>query len=195
MFMGDQDAAALHLQEALLLADRLGLTSTHVLVRANLTELAFKSGDLAQARVHAERALEIAQGTGMRAAAGWLLLQLSRLAARRPDLPEAQARIVVACTLALELKLPSLKAAALLALAELFEAQDRRSAARRVLAFGAAQIMLSAPDRDELHAEWLRRATVDPSEPAWPGLSVDELLRRIVVGHASAHTTLIAELG
>ncbi len=194
MFMGDQDAAALHLQEALVLAERHGLTSTHVLVRANLTELAFKSGDLAQARVHAERAFEIAQSTGMRAAAGWLELQLSRLAARRLDLKDAQARIVDACTLALELRLPSLKAAALLALAELFEAQDRRSAARRVLAFGAGQSMLSAPDRDELRAEWHRRACVDAPEPAWLGLSVDELLRRVVVEHASAHTTLIAEL-
>ncbi len=195
IFMGDNDAAAVHLREALGLAEHHGLTSTQVLVRANLTELALGSSDFVEARMQAERALEIAHGASMRAPAGWLELQLSRLAARRSEIDAAQSRLEAGCVLALDLQSPSLKAAALLALTELFEAQGRPGAARRVLAFAVEQEALSAPDRDELRAHWARRAVPARTDPPWPGVAMDELLRRVVAEHASSRGKLIAELG
>jgi predicted ATPase/DNA-binding SARP family transcriptional activator len=198
MFMDDSVAAAGHLREALVLAERHGLTSTQAFARANLTELAFKSGDLVQACTQAERALEIARGAGIRSLVGWLELQLARLAARRGERAEACRRLAAGGELALALRAPSLKAAALLAIAELFEAEDRPSAARRVLAFGVDQEAISAPDRDELRVEWARRAAGMAPDPAWPAalaLTLDALLQRIVDEVAAPQARLLAEIG
>ena len=194
MLMGHHDAAHAHLNEALALAAQHGLTSTHAFVRANLVDLAMQRGDLAQAHDQATRALEIAHRAGMRALSGWLELQLVRLAARDGRVDEARARLADVCSVALELHSPALKAAALVALAEVFEALDRPGAARRVLAFGAAHEGFNAPDRDELRAHLARRAHEGHAERAWPGMSVDELLRRVVVERASALAGLVAEL-
>jgi predicted ATPase len=195
MFMGRNDAAAGHLREALVLCERHGLTSTHVLVLANLTELTIAAGDDAQARMHAERAFEIAQGAGMRAVVGWLEIQRSRLSLREGRVDDARDRLAAGCTLALDLHLPSLKAAALRAVAELFEALDRPGAARRVLDFGIEQESLSAPDRAELRAQRASRGPLASDQRAWPGMSLDELLRRVAAECTPARARLIAELG
>ncbi len=195
MFKGRNDAAASHLQEALALCERHGLTSTHVLVLANLTELTIASGDVAQARKHAERAFVIAQGASMRAVVGWLEIQRSRLSMREGQIDDARARLAAGCTLALELRQPSLKAAALLALGELFEAQGRPEAAHRVLDFGIGQDALSAPDREELRAQRASRGPQALEQRAWPGMSLDGLLQQVVLECTSARAGLIAELG
>jgi predicted ATPase/DNA-binding SARP family transcriptional activator len=194
MFMDDSEAAAGHLREGLVLAERHGLTSTQAFARANLTELAFKSGDLTEARSQAERALEIAHSAGIRALVGWLEIQLSRLAARCGEHEVARSYLAAGTELALALGAPALKAAALLAVAEAVEAQGHAQAARRILAFGVDQGSLSAPDRDELRAEWARRASPTDPDPAWPGFLLDGVLNRVVIERELAYAPLVAAL-
>jgi len=63
-----------------------------------------------------------------------------------------------------------------------------------VLAFGANEETLSAPDRDELRAAWGRRAPTGTVDPAWPDIALDELLHRVVAERVLAHAPLIAAL-
>lgn len=71
------------------------------------------------------------------------------------------------------------------AFAELLEHGGHARAARRVLAFAAGEPTISIADRDELRAEWERRtAGAGPGDAPWPGIALDELLRRI--DHESA---------
>ncbi len=193
-FMHDDAAAQVHLREALQLSERHGLVSTRAFVLANLTELALKADDVAAARDHAERALEVAQSGGLRSLVGWLKVQLARLATRRGELDLARSLLSGGADLALTLGVQSVKPAVLLAWAELLEAQGHADAARRVLAFAADETSLSAPDRDELRAAWARRAPPAAADPPWPGIALDELLRRIVVEQELAHAALITAL-
>jgi len=126
--------------------------------------------------------------------AGWLKMQLARLAAWRGDMGAAHRYLSAGCELALALDAPSLKAAALLALAELLEAIERPSSARCILAFAKDQASISAPDREELRAEWALRGETPLPSPQWPGLALDELMRRLVIEADAHHTALIADL-
>jgi predicted ATPase/DNA-binding SARP family transcriptional activator/Tfp pilus assembly protein PilF len=193
-FMDDDEQARLHLREALQLSERHGLVSTRAFVLANLTELALKGDDVDAAREHAEQALEVAQGGGLRSLVGWLQVQLARLATRRGDLAPARALLAGSAELALSLGAQSVKPAVLMAWAELLEAQGEAGVARRVLAFAADEPSLSAPDRDELRAAWARRASAAALDPAWPGMGLDELLRRIAMEQELGHAPLIAAL-
>lgn len=193
-FMDDDEAAQVHLREALQLSERHGLVSTRAFVLANLTELALKSDDVDAAREHAERALEVAQGGGLRSLVGWLKVQLARLATRRGELGLARSLLSGGAELALTLGVQSVKPAVLLAWAELLEAQGDAGAARRVLAFAADEPALSAPDRDELRAAWARRASPATPDPAWAGMTLNELLQRIVIETDVSHAPLIAAL-
>ena len=196
MFMNDDEAAGGHLREALALAERDGLVSTRAFVLANLTELALRAADWKAARGHAERALDIARGSGLRPLAGWLELQLARLAARSGDLDAARLALAEGAALAVALRAPSIAAAALLAWAELLEAQGLPLPAQRVLAFGVEQPQISAPDRDELRIAWARRAggteTEAPELPPWPrAITLELLLGRLVAERDTAHADLI----
>jgi tetratricopeptide (TPR) repeat protein len=182
-FMDDNEAAAAHLREALALADRHCLLSTQAFARANLVEVAFKTGDMAEARAQGERALAIAAGAGIRSLVGWLQLQLAREATRRNDARSAHARLAEGIAIALALRMPWLKAAALLALAEALEARDAPADARRVLAFGAEEPTISVPDRDELRVEWARRVGGGAADAPWPALTLDALLERAKADH------------
>jgi predicted ATPase/DNA-binding SARP family transcriptional activator len=194
MFMQRDAAAAVHLREALALSERDGLVSTLGFALANLTELSLKAKDIEQARAYAERALEVADATGMRALAGWLKVQLARMAAGRGELDAAHALLSAGSELALALGAPSLKAAALLGLAELLEAKGEIPSARRVLAFAKDQPSISAPDREELRVEWARRGETAEADGAWPALTLDELLQRVVIEGNLACAPLIATL-
>lgn len=193
-FMDDDQAAQAHLREALQLSERHGLVSTRAFVLANLTELALKTGDADAARRHAEQAIEVAHGGGMRSLVGWLKVQLARLATRRGEIALAHTLLADGAELALTLGAQSVKPAVLLGWAELLEAQGHGGAARRVLAFGADESTLSAPDRDELRAAWARRASSAAPEPPWPGMGLDELLRRIVIERELDQAPLIGAL-
>lgn len=199
MFIHDTGAAATHLQQALQLSEEHGLVTVRAFTLANLVELGLKTGDHDAARRHAERALEVCRGTGLRSLSGWLTVQLARLAAQRHELDAARTLLAEATQLALELNVRTVQAAALLAFAELLEAQGDGVAGRRVLAFAVAQPALSAPDRDELRVEWARRVAPDsaPDNAAdpWPGLTLDALLQRIVDEAPRGHDALRSALG
>lgn len=191
-FMDEDVAARAHLHEALQLSERHGLVSTRAYVLANLTELALKADDVDAARAHAERALDVAQGGGLRALTGWLKVQLARLATRRRELGLARTLLAGGAELALSLGAQSVKPAVLLGWAELLEAQGHPDAARRVLAFAANEASLSAPDRDELRAAWARSASPATVDPPAPGMTLEELLQRIVIERDLAYAPLIA---
>jgi len=197
LLMDDHEQAEAHLREAATLAEREGLTSTRAYVLANLTELALKTQDWAAAAAHAERALALARTGALRSLAGWLMVQLARLAARRGELAAARQGLAEAADQALALDLPSLKAAVMLGLADVVEGQGQAAAARRVLAFAAEDSSLGSANRDELRAEWARRAAaLREPDPPWPGLTLRELLRRVVdeadTGHAALARLLAA---
>ncbi len=195
LFMDDHEQAAAHLREAAALAESEGLTSTRAYVLANLTELALKTQDWAAAQQHAERALDLARSAALHALTGWLTVQLARLAARRGEHEAARHSLAAAAGLALQLDRPGLKAALLLGLADLVERQGHAAAARRVLAFGAEDPAIGVADRDELRAEWARRAAaLRAPDPAWPGLGLRELLQRVAAGAHSGFAPLVALL-
>ena len=196
LLMDDHEQAAAHLREAAQLAEREGLTSTRAYVLANLTELALKTQDWTSARGHAERALELTRSAGLHALDGWLRVQLARLALRRGELDAARRGLAEAASQALTLDTPSVKAAAVLGLAELFEHQGQALAARRVLAFAAGDASISAANRDELRAEWVRRAGAHTEpDPPWPGLTLRELLERVQREAGGGHAELLALIG
>jgi tetratricopeptide (TPR) repeat protein len=194
MFLDRNDEAASCLNEALALSERHGLVSTRGFVLANLTELALKTRNLGLAQAHAERALEVAESSGMRALAGWLRVQLARLAAWNRDLGKAHALLSSGAEIALALDGPAIKAAAVLALADLLDALGKRPAALDVLAFGKDQLALSVPDRDELRAAWVSLGGQGRISPPWPGLTLDALIFRLVAEGGVSHAPLIAEL-
>ena len=194
LLLGQDDAAAPHLEEAQALSERAGLVSTRAFALANLTELAMKAGDDARARQHAERALEVASSAGIRGLASWLEVQLARLAIRRGDLDAARSRLASGTGLALTLDAVTLKAAPLLAFAELLEAMREGRGARAVLAFGMDEPSLPVPNRDELRQAWNARKLARADDGRRPSLPLDELLHRIVVETGLAHAPLIAAL-
>lgn len=192
LLMDDHEQAAVQLREAAQLAEREGLTSTRAYVLANLTELALKTQDWAAARTFAERALELARGAALHALDGWLRVQLARLALRRGEADAARRGLAEAAGLALTLEILSLKAAVVLGLAEWLEHQGQPAAARRVLAFAAGDLTISAANRDELRAEWVRRAGAQTEpDPAWPGLTLRELLERVQREETAGHVALL----
>jgi hypothetical protein len=113
---------------------------------------------------------------------------------RHGHLPPAGEALAQGLQIAATHGLVTLKAAALLVFAELIEAHGHRVAARRVLAFAADHPGFNAADRDELRAEWARRADPAVIDPAWPGIELDELLHRMAVERENAHGALIAAL-
>jgi len=192
MFMHEDDLAGAYLNDALALAERDGLVMARAYVLANLTELATRADDVPAARRHAERGLELAQSAGLRPLAAWLQVQLARTSARDGDLALARRELAAASAAALELGTPWVKAAALLGLAEVLDAQGQRGAARQVLAAGVDEAAFSEPDRDELRAEWARRAEAAAGVPA--GWTADTLLQRVVAERDLGFAALVVAL-
>jgi predicted ATPase len=189
--MQDYEAARRHLDEGLALCDRDGLVNTRVLLRTNFAELAMHCSQLDASEAHAARALEAAQALGHRMMIAHLGLHRARLALRRADFEGARTKLAEATEQVLALGVPSLQLRAVLVFAELAEAQGEASVARRVLAFGADHPSATAMEADELRTAWLRRAASVPADPPWPGLALDDLLRRLVFEAPSGHAALI----
>ena len=63
-----------------------------------------------------------------------------------------------------------------------------------MLAFVAGHPSTSAPIRDEILARLAALPAADGSGPAWPGMTLDELVHRIVGEADVAHAPLIASL-
>lgn len=188
------DVAREHLIEALALCESEGLTSTVAYVLSSLTDVAMRTGDLAAADRYAARAVEVCASTGNRPVGCHMALQLARLAVRRGDLAAARAALATGTEAAITLGVPTLHAQALLAFAELLDAQQEPASARRVLAFAVDHPSITTMDRDELRAEWARRAVPTQPDPPWPGLALDELLQRIAGERALAHAPTIGLL-
>jgi predicted ATPase/DNA-binding SARP family transcriptional activator len=194
MFMDEDEQARGYLQEALVIAERGGLVMTRAYVLANLTELAMRAADVSAARQHAERGLEVALAAGQRPLAGWLQVQLARASLREGDLALARGHLAAGCEAGLALQAAFVKSAALLGLAELLEAQGHAGGARRVLALGIESPGLSEADRDELRAEWARRADTGAADGAPAGWQLDALLGRVVAERDLAFGPLAAAL-
>jgi predicted ATPase/DNA-binding SARP family transcriptional activator len=190
----DYDQAQAHLLEALAICDSEGLPSTRTYVLSSLTEVAMKTGDQAASERYAARAVDAADSTGNRPVACWMSLQLVRMAVRRGDLADARDKLAIGAGAAIALGMPSLHAGVLLAFAELLDAQDEPASARRVLAFAVDHPSITPADRDELRAEWARRAAQAQPDPAWPGMALDELLRRIANEAETVHAGLLGAL-
>ena len=185
----------LHLREALQLSERHGLVEPRAFVLANLTELALKVDDWTRRARHAEAALEVAQGAGCgRSPAGWSCswrgwprdaasssVARSRWpTARRPG-ADARVRNRSSPRRCWRWRSCSRR-----------RDWPRRRGACWPSARRAARS--ASPDRDELRAEWARRASAAPADPPWPGIVLDDLLQRIVAERVLGHAPLIAAL-
>jgi predicted ATPase/DNA-binding SARP family transcriptional activator len=190
----DYEQAQVYLLESLAICDSEGLASVRTFVLSSLTEVAMKTGDDMAAERHAARAATAADVTGNRPVAGWVALQQARLAIRRGDLATARDTLSAGTAAAITLAMPSLYAPVLLAFAELLDAQHEAVSARRVLAFAVDHPSMNTVDRDELRIEWARRAVPAQPDPPWPGMALDELLRRIASETGTAHAGLLGAL-
>jgi predicted ATPase/DNA-binding SARP family transcriptional activator len=189
---GEAEAAEGPLREALAICERDGLGTTVAMVRANLSQVAMQRGEWPAAQTHAERALEAAHASGNRSAWAWVRSHQARLAARAGDLAGARAMLAEGVATAITLGAPSIMAPGLIAFAELLDAQGQAQLARRVLAFSADEPTMTASDRDEMRAHLARWGGAPKT--AWPGVTLPELLQRIVGEAPQAHAALIAQL-
>ena len=188
----DEDAAAAHLREALVICERDGLQGTRGFVLANLAEVTMKAGDLDASKAHAARAVEVGELTGNRVLVAWMKTHLARLAVRHHDLDNAHVTLGGGAEVAMSLGIPAVQIAALMCFAELLFARGEAGAARSVLAFAIDHPITNGPDRNELRSQ-LEQWGEQPATP-WPGLGLDELMHRIVVEAELAHAPLRALL-
>lgn len=190
----EHETARPPLHEALAICDRDGLGGVLPYVLANLFEVELQAGQLDLAQRHLERAAEATQATGNRALGAWMSIQAARLAQRRGDFAGARTALASGVEMAVALGVPWAQAQGLLAWAELAHAQGEVAVADRVLAFTAGLPLVSATVRDSVLAQRRRWGLPEPSRLAWPGMSVEELLRRIVAEAPLAHAPLRALL-
>ena len=151
------------------------------------------SGDHAAAEGYAQRALEHAQATGNRYVVCFLNLLFVRFALRRRELDAARAYLRTAVELAIALRRPALLVEGASRFAELLAIEGEIGPAHAVAAFIGQHPSTDAPEREQLQAALASWPAPDPLPP-WPGLTLDELLHRIVMETDSAHRPLIALL-
>jgi predicted ATPase/DNA-binding SARP family transcriptional activator len=188
----DEDAAAAHLREALLICERDGLQATRGYVLANLAEVTMKAGELDASTGHAARAVEVAELTGNRVLMAWMKTHLARLAVHHHDLGTAHVTLGGGAEVAMSLGIPAVQIAALACFAELLFAHGEAAGARSLLAFAIDHPITNGPDRNELRSQ-LEQWGEQP-QATWPGLGLDELMHRIVVEAELAHAPLRALL-
>lgn len=186
-------AAGEYLKPALVLCDRHGLLLTRGFVLTNLSGMAMMSGDHDAAEGYARRALGHAQATGNRYVVSFLNLLFVRFALQRRELDAARQFLRKSLELAIELSRPALQVEGVCRFAELLAMQGETACAHAVAEFIGHHPATDAPEREQLQAA-MAPWPVPESLPPWPGLTVDELLHRIVVETDSAHAPLIALL-
>ena len=194
MAMGRLAAAAPYLRDALALCDRLGIDGPRLYTLNNLAEVAVAENDLAAAEGYARRGLELAVASGNRTIEAALTLQFAQIARLRGDLAQARARVAEGLALVVSPRVPMLQFAGVILFAELLAAAGEAGCAHALIAFVAGHPDVSAPVRDEANA---RRARLPPARgpvPAWPGLSLEALIDRIVGEAPLAHAPLLAAL-
>ncbi len=191
---GELGIAIERLKAALVICDRHGLDRTRTVILSNLGALAFKTGDYSGAATYAERAYEMAKAIGNRHFQSWMRLLFAQLALRNRDLSAARSNLRTALELALAIGQKSVLLEGISCFAEVLAAQGDTVSAHRVLNFVATHPAMAAPDRNEVLARMAQWAPTTKSEPAWPGLSLDELGHRIVVETDVGYGPLIAVL-
>ncbi|GMV59832.1 MAG: SARP family transcriptional regulator [Betaproteobacteria bacterium] len=191
---GELGIAIEHLKAALVICDRHGLDRTRTVILSNLAALAFKTGDFAGAATYAERAHEMAKAIGNRHFQSWMRLLFAQLALRNRDFSAARSDLKTALELALAIGQKSVLLEGISCFAEVLAVQGDTVSAHRVLNFVATHPAMAAPDRNEVLARMAQWAPTTKSEPAWPGLSLDELGHRIVVETDVGYGPLIAAL-
>lgn len=191
----DEPAAAQGpLHEALTLCDRDGLGSTLALVHANLSQAAMRLGDLTAARRHADCSSESALASGNRSVWSWMQSVGARLSLLEGDLARARLSLAEGLSTAVALGAPALLAPGLLAFAELLDAQGHAVLARRCLAHFGMLSELTPSDRNEMQVLLARWGGLPSGAAAWPGMTLPELLQRIVNEAPQAHAPLITLL-
>jgi len=191
---GEHETAGVHLREGLAIAERHGLVSSRGLILANLTECALRSNDLGQAENYGRSALDVARGAGHRSIESWLLLQMVSLALRRADLVAARQHLADALELAVAVGSPSLQVSAVARFAEIAAAQGDVDCARCVLVFAERDPAATVPLAAEIRAQLSRLPPCNGSPLAWPGMELDELVRRIQREAPVGYAPLVAAL-
>jgi tetratricopeptide (TPR) repeat protein len=187
-------AAAGYLKAALAICEREGIVSTLQYVLSNLTEVSLHLNDLAAAENFARRALDTARAADHRALVGSATLNLARIALRRQSEEAAWARLGEGASTVLPLGIPILKFDVLACFAELLQSRGEVGCARQVLAFAANHPAATPGVRTELQ-RLLDEVPADDVEVApWPGLELDDMLRRIVAESPAGCVHLIAAL-
>jgi predicted ATPase/DNA-binding SARP family transcriptional activator len=192
----DDAAARPHLEEALRICERVGLTGTLGYVLSNFCEVEARAGEVEAARAYAQRGIEVADASGNRALAAALQIHLARLDVQRGELEGARHWLATGLGTANRVGVPSLRAHGLLCFAELLHAHGETPAAQRVLAIAIDHPATDAPERDEMQtllARWQASPVTDGTGA--PRIGVDELLHRIVVEAERGHLPLRALLG
>ena len=190
----EYQAAGEHLRAGLAVCDEHGLSSTRMYTLANLTEHAVITRDTDAAARYAGRTLTIAESAGNRAIVSWMKLQCAHIALQRGDLADARAQLCDSVRIATAIARPALQLEGVCCLAEILLAQGEAGCARQVLAYAVAHPSIAAPEKDAVRGrldDW-----PGPAEPlpAWPGMTLDELVERIVVESGIAYGALIALL-
>lgn len=189
----DYALAGAHLAQAMAIADRHGLAATRGLLLANLIEVATMTGDLDAAESHARLALELAEGAGNRYLASYVRLHFVQIALRRLNLDSARSELAASLRVAAAMQRPAFLLDGVTLFAEMLRAQDENLCARRVLSFAAGHPSASAMQRNEIRDRLSQLPAGEP-ETAWPAITLDELVHRIVVESDIAHAPLIAAL-
>ena len=144
---------------------------------------------------HAEsRGLELAVASGNRTIEAALTLQFAQIARLRGDLAQARARVAEGLALVVTPRVPMLQFAGVILFAELLAAAGEVGCAHALIAFVAGHPDVSAPVRDEAHARRARLPAPPGPVPAWPGLTLEALLDRIVGEAPLDHAPLLAAL-
>jgi predicted ATPase/DNA-binding SARP family transcriptional activator/Tfp pilus assembly protein PilF len=188
-------SAGEYLKPALALSDRHGLAATRGAVLANLTLVAWNSGESDAAQAYGARALEQAQANGNRFLVSYLRFQFARFALLRSALGAARAEIRVGMELAIAIGRPALLMEGVACLAEILAAQGETVCARSVLHFAMDHPVTAPLERDVLQRALARLPAAEQAQAPWPGLSLEELAHRIVVESDVAYVPLIAALG
>jgi hypothetical protein len=161
---------------------------------ANLTVISLKLGEHDAARTYGARALEQAKAASNRFVLSYLRFQRCRLAVAGRDLAAARAELKAGVELALAVGRPTLLIDSVACLTEILAAQGEPMCARAVADFAANHPLAAPVERDE----FVRMLALLPAEsgtlPSWPGLSLDEVVHRIVVEADIAYGPLIAAL-
>ena len=194
MARGDPAAAGPYLRDALAICERLGIDAPRLYILTNLSEIAVLGGDLAAAESWARRALDLARAAGNRAIEASMTLQFAQLATLRGDLPSVRPDLATGAALALAAGLRSLQFASVILFAELVAAEGEVACAHAAIAFVAEHPDASAALRREAGERRARLPDPPGPVPAWPGLDLDEVVRRIAGEAPLAHAPLIAAL-